>query len=145
MTQTTIRNFISWLRTWFDDIYASASHTHTISQITDYTNTGLTYNKQRVWSDSINLTYTLYVDETNRNCTLTISGSSISIASGNSNYEVGNFVPSAYRPKNSLFCRLQRSNNLLAYMWDTGTVGIANFNSSTSTNQSLSGQIDWNY
>ena len=124
---------------------SDTGHTHTLSDITDYSTGGLVQKKKNVWSSSINLTYTLYVDEVNRHCVLTITGSNISIPSGTTNYEVDNFVPSDYRPKATQFCRLMRSNSFLAYMWANGTVGISNFNSSTSTGQTMSGQMDWSY
>ena len=106
---------------------------------------GLVQEKQRVWSSSNNLTYTHYVDEANRHCTLTISGSNISIPSGTTNYEVANFVPSEYRTKTSKFTRVGRSNSILAYMWNTGTVGVANLASGALSSQGLGGQMDWNY
>ena len=102
--------------------------------------------KTQRYSSSVNLTYTLYVDEINRQCSLTVIGSSIGIASGSTNYEAPNFVPAEYRPKANKFTRLGRSNNMMAYMWgNNGTVGIANMTSSTLSNQTLNGQMDWSY
>ena len=106
---------------------------------------GLKQVKQRVWSSSNNLTYTLYVDESSKIAVLTIYGSNINVASGISNYEVSGFVPSEYRPKLGTYSRLGRSNNILAYCWGDGGVGIANFYSSTLTGQNFGGQIEWHY
>lgn len=153
MTETCLP-IVNWLKNWFygkDEIdteldgKSDTGHTHTLSDITDYSTGGLVQKAQRVWSSSINLTYTLYVDETNRHCTLTITGSNISIASGSTNYEVSSFIPLQYRPKGNKFIRLGRTNNILCYMWSNGTVGISNFTSSTLTGQGYNGQIDWNY
>lgn len=105
----------------------------------------LVQTKQQTAGSSTPVTYTLYVDEANRHCTLTITGSNISIASGVTNYEISGFVPSDYSPKANKFCRLMRANSFLAYMWTNGTVGISNFNSSSSTGQTMSGQMDWSY
>lgn len=107
--------------------------------------TGLTLVKERVWSDTINLTYRLYVDEVNRQCTVTIAGSNISIPSGLANYEVTNFVPTEYQSKGNKFFEVARTNNFRGYMWPSGTIGISNFASTTATGQSFNGEIDWNY
>ena len=107
--------------------------------------TGLKQVKQRVWSSSINLTYTLYADETNRHCSLTITGSSISIASGNANYELTGWIPSEYRPKTNKFTMLNRSQYFQFYAWNNGTIGISNFASTTQSGQGFGGELDWNY
>ena len=153
MTETCLP-IVQWLKDWFygkDEIdteldgKSDTGHTHTLSDITDYSTGGLVQNKRQSAGSSTPVTYTLYVDEVNRHCTLTITGSNISIASGTTNYEVSNFVPSAYRPKANKFCRLMRSNNILCYMWNSGTIGISNFASNTATGLSMSGQMDWSY
>lgn len=107
--------------------------------------TGLKQVKQRVWSSTINLTYTLYVDEANRHCTVTINGSGISISSGLENYEVTNFVPTEYRSKGNKYFEVARTNNFRGYMWSTGTIGISNFATTTQTGQRFGGEMDWNY
>ena len=137
------------------DNKADATHTHSISNITNLQNsldakqdvsTGLVQKKEQRYSSSVNLTYTLYVDEINRQCSLTIIGSSIGISTGSTNYEAPNFVPTEYRPKANKFTRVGRTNNMLAYMWgNNGTVGIANMTNATLSGQTLNGQMDWSY
>lgn len=124
-----------------DNVYSKTESDNRYQQ----KSTGLSLVKERVWSDTNNLTYRLYVDEVNRHCSLTVTGSGISVASGTTNYEVSNFVPSKYTPISGQFSQLGRSNNALAYIWNNGTIGIANLSSSTLTNQSFGGQFDWNY
>lgn len=132
------KQLVTWLKDWFYD------KTEADNRYQQKSN-GLTQIKQDVWSSTNNLTYTLYVDETNRHCTLTITGSSISIASGGANYEKTNWIPSDYRPKGNKFTMLNRSQYFQFYAWSNGTIGISNFASSTKSGQSFGGEIDWNY
>lgn len=98
-----------------------------------------------MWSSSNNLTYTLYVDDSSKIAVLTIYGTDISVASGTSNYEVSGFIPNDYLPMMGKYTRLGRSNNVLAYCWGNGGVGISNFTSSVLNGQNFGGQIDWHY
>lgn len=106
---------------------------------------GLVQKKKENAGSSTPVTYTLFVDEANRHCSLTIKGNGVGIASGASNYEISGFVPSEYRSNGNKFSGLVRGNILLAYMWNNGTVGISNLASSSSSGVNLNGQIDWNY
>lgn len=134
-----------------DDLLDNKIDTDTVYTKTESDNryqqksNGLVQVKQRVWSDTNNLTYTLYVDEVNRNCTLTLTSSDTSIANGVSNYEVSRFVPAQYRSKSSKFQRVGRTNAYLLYMWNNGSVGIANLSGSSQSGQAFNAQIDWNY
>ena len=151
MTETCLP-IVQWLKDWFygkDEIdteldgKSDTGHTHTISDITDYPTGGLTLVKQGSnWSG---VTYTLYVDEANRNATFVANLTSKNIASGLSNYEMANWIPSDYRPKSQKFSQGYRGNNNIIYVWYDGTVGVANLTSSTQTNVNLGCQIDWNY
>ena len=107
--------------------------------------TGLKQVKQRSYTGTNQgVVYTLFVDESNKHCTLTISSNGTSCGSGSSNYEDTAWIPSTYRPTQNKYTRLMRSNTFLFYAWSNGTIGIANFGSS-ATGQSFSGQVDWHY
>lgn len=89
--------------------------------------------------------YVLYVDGSSRTAQLTFTASGFSIASGLSNYEITSFVPSEYRPVQNMYSSISRTQNILFYLWNNGTVGLANFTSSTLTNQNASCLIRWEY
>ena len=89
--------------------------------------------------------YVLYVDGSSRTDQLTFTASGFSISSGLSNYEINSFVPSEYRPVQNLYSSIGRTQHILFYLWNNGTVGLANFTSSTLTNQNASCLIRWEY
>jgi len=216
MSQDVI-GLISWLRSWFDDIYelkggtptpifsyniissdynpnigSNVTITITVTDQSDNTvpnhsftlnangtNVSLTTNSNGVvtysytcstwgvcrfsvnsYSTQINVTgqkkvkegsnwsgvtYTLYVDEANRNATLVCNITQKNIASGISNYEMTGWIPSQYRPHSQKFIQGYRGNNNLFYIFYDGRVGVANLTSSTQTGVTLFAQIDWNY
>lgn len=89
--------------------------------------------------------YVLYVDGSSRTAQLTFNASGFSISSGLSNYVITSFVPSEYRPVQDMYSKIARVQSLLFYLWSDGTVGLANFNSSTLTNQVGSCLLQWEY
>lgn len=89
--------------------------------------------------------YVLYVDESSKTAQLTFTASDFSIASGLSNYEITSFVPSEYRPAHNLYSNISRTQNLLFYLWNNGTVGLSNFTSSLLNNQNASCLLQWEY
>lgn len=101
--------------------------------------------KVKEGSDWSGVTYTLYVDEANRNATIVCNITNRNIASGNSNYEMTGWIPSQYRPHSQKFSHGYRGNNNLFYVFYDGRVGVANLTSSMQSNVTLGAQIDWNY
>ena len=131
-----------------------ASYTHTCSDwgvcrfsVKSYS-THINVTGQKIVKKGSNwsgVDYTLYVDEANRNATLSMTLTNKNIASGTSNYEMTGWIPSKYRPHSQKFIQGYRGNNNLFYVFYDGRIGVANLTSSTQTNVTISAQIDWNY
>lgn len=96
-------------------------------------------------TSSNKITYTVYVDESKRNCQLTATGSNFSIANGQENYQLTNVIPSTYRPQRNLFSFVSRSQYLFIYCWVNGTVGLVNWQGSSLSNQQCDCLIQWSY
>lgn len=101
--------------------------------------------KTQTSGSSNQVTYTLYANAISHIAILTIDGTDFSIANNNSNYEISSFVPTGYRPIQNCFTLGARTTNLICYLWNSGTVGIANVSGSSLSNQSFQAQITYAY
>ena len=91
------------------------------------------------------ITYTLYADESKRNCVITVvSSSNFNIANGEQ-YTITGLIPSKYAPKHNLYAFMSRSRTVSFYCWTGGSGGLYNSNTTTATGISISGQISYNY
>ena len=78
-----------------------------------------------------NTTYELWVNTTTRCARIICHRTNITITSGEAFNNYGDFtIPSAYRPKKSLYRLIMRSNQFIFYLYDNGGYGIYNTGSS---------------
>ena len=89
--------------------------------------------------------YTLYVDEASNRAKLTCIGRNLSIASGSSNYEASGWIPSKYKPSESIHSLVQRGNVLIFFLWNSGICGLTNLQSTTLTNTSWNIQVEYSF
>lgn len=92
-----------------------------------------------------NTTYELWVNTTTRCARILCHRTNITIGSGESfnNYEDFT-IPSAYRPKKSVFSLIMRSNQFIFFLYDSGSYGIYNTGSSVS-GYNINFQIDYTF
>ena len=92
-----------------------------------------------------NTTYELWVNTTTRCARIICHRTNITITSGESFNNYSDFtIPSAYRPKKSLYCLIMRTAQFIFYLYDNGSYGIYNTGNSVS-GYNLSFQIDYTY
>jgi len=92
-----------------------------------------------------NTTYELWVNTTTRCARIICHRTNITIGSGESFTNYSDFtIPSAYRPKKSVYRLIMRSNQFLFFLYDNGGYGIYNTGSGV-TGYNLGFQIDYTY
>ena len=93
-----------------------------------------------------NITYTLYVDESQRLAQIRVNRSNVTIGTGDG-FNYSDFtIPSQYRPKSNSFVPVGRNApSILNYVWDDGTIGIYNNTGNQWTNYTLTFQHEWHY
>ena len=92
-----------------------------------------------------NTTYELWVNTTTRCARIICHRTNITIISGENFNNYSDFtIPSAYRPKKSLYRLIMRSNQFIFYLYDNGSYGIYNTGSSVS-GYNLGFQIDYTF
>lgn len=92
------------------------------------------------------LTYTLFVDESNRTAMLSFhSTSSMSMGTGTENYVINGFIPTKYRPKNNINVLIGRYSDILMWVWTNGSIGLSNLKGSTLQNYGTDGVAVWNF
>lgn len=92
-----------------------------------------------------NTTYELWVNTTTRCARIIAHRTNITINSGESFNNYGDFtIPTAYRPKRTIYSLIMRSAQFLFYLYDNGGYGIYNTGSSVS-GYNLSFQIDYTF
>ena len=122
------------------DLYDFGSVTGAISSLsTSITNIG---NFEKV---AENTTYELWVNTTTRCARILCHRTNITIISGESFNNYGDFkIPNAYLPKKSFYRLIIRSNQFIFYLYDNGSYGIYNLGSSVS-GYNLNFQIDYTF
>ena len=93
-----------------------------------------------------NITYNLYVDESQRLAQIRVNRSNVTINKGDG-FNYSDFkIPSQYRPKVNSFVAVGRNAALIInYVWDEGTIGIYNNTGNQWTNYNLAFQHEWHY
>ena len=92
-----------------------------------------------------NTTYELWVNTTTRCARIIGHRTNITIASGESFNNYGDFtIPTAYRPKKSIYNLIMRSNQFIFYLYDNGSYGIYNTGSSVS-GYNIGFQVDYTF
>ena len=93
-----------------------------------------------------NITYHLYVDESQRLAQIRVNRSNVTINTGDG-FNYSDFkIPSQYRPKSNSFVPVGRSAPLIInYVWDNGTIGIQNNTGNQWTNYNLVFTHEWHY
>ena len=92
-----------------------------------------------------NTTYELWVNTTTRCARIICHRTNITIASGENFNNYGDFtIPSAYRPKKSVYHLIMRGFQFIFYLYDNGSYGIYNLGSSVS-NYNINFQIDYTF
>ena len=92
-----------------------------------------------------NATYSLYVDESTRTAQITAHRTGVSIASGQSYSNYGDFViPTKYYPKSNCFSLIMRNATFHFWLWDNGDYGITNLGNAV-TNYNLAFIHEWHY
>ena len=93
-----------------------------------------------------NITYNLYVDESQRLAQIRVNRSNVTIGTGDG-FNYSDFtIPSQYRPKSNSFVSVGRNApSILNYVWTDGTIGIFNNTGNQWTNYTLAFQHEWHY
>ena len=93
-----------------------------------------------------NITYNLYVDESQRIAQIRVNRSNVTINNGDG-FNYSDFkIPSHYRPKSNSYVSVGRNApSILNYVWDDGTIGIYNNTGNQWTNYTLIFQHEWHY
>lgn len=93
-----------------------------------------------------NITYNLYVDESQRLAQIRVNRSNVAIGTGDG-FNYSDFkIPSKYCPKSNSFVPIGRNAPLiLNYVWSNGTIGIFNNTGNPWTNYNLAFQHEWHY
>lgn len=92
-----------------------------------------------------NTTYELWVNTTTRCAKIIGHRTNITIGSGESFTNYGDFtIPSAYYPKRSIYRLIMRNNQFMFFLYDNGKYGIYNTGSSVS-GYNLSFQVDYTF
>lgn len=93
-----------------------------------------------------NITYNLYVDESQRLAQIRVNRSNVTIGTGDG-FNYSDFkIPSQYRPKSNSFVSVDRTiPSILNYVWTDGTIGIYNNTGNQWTNYTLAFQHEWHY
>ena len=93
-----------------------------------------------------NITYNLYVDESQRLAQIRVNRSNVTINNGDT-FNYSDFkIPSQYRPKSNSYVSVGRNApSILNYVWDDGTIGIYNNTGNQWTNYTLTFQHEWHY
>ena len=92
-----------------------------------------------------NTTYELWVNTTTRCARIICHRTNITIGSGENFNNYGDFtIPSAYRPKKSMYRLIMRTAQFIFYLYDNGSYGIYNTGSSVS-GYNLGFQIDYTF
>ena len=92
-----------------------------------------------------NTTYTLMVDESTRCCRIEAHRTNVTITSGQSFTNYGDFViPSKYYPKSNCFSLIMRNTTFLFWLWNNGSYGITNLGD-TVTGYNLAFAHEWHY
>jgi hypothetical protein len=92
-----------------------------------------------------NITYKLYVDESQRLAQIRANRSGVTVGAGDG-FNYNDFkIPSQYRPSENSMTLIARGNyDIISYVWSDGTVGIYN-NGSQKTNYNFSFIHEWHY
>jgi hypothetical protein len=93
-----------------------------------------------------NITYKLYVDESQRLAQIRVNRSNVTIATGDT-FNYSDFtIPSQYRPKANSYVPVGKTApSILNYVWTNGTIGIQNNTGNQWTNYNLAFQHEWHY
>ena len=93
-----------------------------------------------------NITYNLYVDESQRLAQIRVNRSNVTINNGDG-FNYSDFtIPSQYRPKTNSFVPVGRNApSILNYVWTDGTIGIFNNTGNQWTNYTMTFQHEWHY
>ena len=93
-----------------------------------------------------NITYNLYVDESQRLAQIRVNRSNVTIGTGDG-FNYSDFtIPSQYRPKSNSFVPVGRNApSILNYVWTDGTIGIFNNTGNQWTNYTLAFKHEWHY
>ena len=93
-----------------------------------------------------NITYHLYVDESQRLAQIRVNRSNVTINNGDG-FNYSDFkIPSQYRPKANSYVSVGRNApSILNYVWTDGTIGIQNNTGNQWTNYTLTFQHEWHY
>lgn len=93
-----------------------------------------------------NITYYLYVDESQRLAQIRVNRSNVTITTGDG-FKYNDFsIPSKYRPTQNSFAPIGRTApTILNYVWSNGVIGIYNNSGSTWSNYDLAFVHEWHY
>ena len=93
-----------------------------------------------------NITYNLYVDESQRLAQIRVNRSNVTINNGDG-YNSSDFkIPSQYRPSANSFVPVGKTApSILNYVWTDGTIGIQNNTGNQWANYNLAFQHEWHY
>ena len=92
-----------------------------------------------------NATYSLYVDESTRTAQIEAHRTGITITSGQSFSNYGNFViPTKYYPKSNCYSLIMRNATFLFWVWNNGSYGVTNLGN-TVTGYDLTFIHEWHY
>ena len=93
-----------------------------------------------------NVTYNLYVDESQRLAQIRVNRSNVTIGTGDG-FNYSDFtIPSQYRPKANSYVPVGKTApSILNYVWTNGTIGIQNNTGNQWTNYNLTFQHEWHY
>lgn len=93
-----------------------------------------------------NITYALYVDESQRLTQIRANRSGVTIGTGDG-FNYNDFkIPAKYRPKSNSYVPIGRTSPLiLNYVWTDGTIGIYNNTGNQWTNYNIVFIHEWHY
>ena len=92
-----------------------------------------------------NATYSLYVDESTRTAQIEAHRTGITITSGQSFSNYGDFViPTKYYPKSNCYSLIMRNATFLFWVWNNGSYGVTNLGN-TVTGYDLTFIHEWHY
>jgi len=92
-----------------------------------------------------NATYTLRVDESQRCCQIEAHRTGVTITSGQSFSNYGDFViPPKYYPKSNCFSLIMRNTTFLFWLFSNGSYGVTNLGN-TVTGYNLGFTHEWHY
>ena len=93
-----------------------------------------------------NITYNLYVDESQRLAQIRVNRSNVTINTGDALNYSDFKIPSQYRPKANSFVPVGKTApSILNYVWTDGTIGIQNNTGNQWANYNLAFQHEWHY